>query len=264
MFENNVIKSFKEGRPSFGIYVTTPSTRIVEFLGSSGLDFVRIDMDGAIINLESVQEMVHIAHSVGVTPFVRIPSGFEPERNEWYIQAVLSMGALGVIVPRVTTREDVEIAVKAAKPHPVGERHATAGDYSGGYGKVGYQEYINWVNENVLLAVQAETKNAIECIDEIASVKGLDMIHSGRGDLSFEYGVPGEQYHPLVLEAEKKVVNAGIKAGKIVTVQYYPLRDPKQYGIIREWIKSGVHCICLGADKDIVFVIRRLLKDLKG
>jgi 2-keto-3-deoxy-L-rhamnonate aldolase RhmA len=90
------------------------------------------------------------------------------------------------------------------------------------------------------------------------------MVQSGRGDLSYHYGVPGQQYHPLVLEAEQKMIAAGIKAGKLVSVQYYPLNDPKHIEIIREFIRQGVHCLSLGTDREVGSVYRRLLAEINA
>lgn len=262
MIINRVRQAYREGRPSFGTYVSTPSPHVVEMLGFAGLDFVRIDLDGAAIDLETVQAMIRTAHAVGVTPFVRVP--LDVAYSEWHIQAVLQMGALGIIVPRVTGRADVEAAVRAAKAPPVGECHVGPSGFLGGYGQISSQEYLDWAQENIILSVQVETKSGVEVVDEIVSVHGLDMVQSGRGDLSYQYGVPGQSYHPIVLEAEKKVIEAGLRADKMVSVQHYPLRDPDQVAMVRDWIKWGVHCLSLGGDKDIVAVYRRLLQELKA
>jgi len=258
---NRIRLAYEEGRPSFGTYVGTPSPRVVELLGFTGLDFVRIDLDGAAMNIETVQDMIRAAHAVGVTPIVRVP--VDVSFGEWYIHTVLQMGALGVIVPRVTGRADAEAAVRAAKPPPLGDSHVGPSGFLGGYGRMSSQEYLDWARDNIVLSVQVETKGAVDAIEEIVSVPGLDMVQSGRGDLSREYGVPGQQYHPVVLEAQKRVIEAGLQAGKMVALQYYPLRDPNQMETIREWIRLGVQCFSLGTDRDIVTVYRRLLEELR-
>jgi 4-hydroxy-2-oxoheptanedioate aldolase len=258
---NRLLQAVKEGRPAFGIYVMSGSPKMVETLGFAGLDYVRIDMESPATNPETIHHMIHTAHAVGVTPFVRVPSFPNDAIDEGLIQRVIDMGAMGIILPRATGRAYVEAAVRAVKGPPLGERHAGPGGFTGGAGQVSYAEHLAWANENILLSVQVETKSGIEAIDEIVSVPGLDMVQSGRGDLSYEYGVPGKQYDPVVMEAERKMIEAGLKAGKIVGIQYYPLRDPAHIGILRDWIKKGVQCINLGGDGDIVEVYRRLLKE---
>ena len=255
---NRMVRAFKEGRPSFGIYMRTPSEKMVEMLGFAGLDFVRIDMNAGFFNLEKLESMIRTAHAVGVTPAVRV------EKNDpFQIQAALGMGALHIIIPEVGSAIEVEAAVKAAKLPPTGDRHAGPSSFVGGYGSVSSREYRDWVMENVTLSAQVEKRSGVESIDEILKVKGLDMVQSGRGTLSFDYKV-ASQYDPIVIDAEAKVIAAGKAAGKMTSVQYYPLKDQQQIPWIREFIKKGVSCICLGTDIDIVDVFRRLLRDLNA
>ncbi len=237
----------------------TPSTRMIELLGFAGLDFVRIDMEGGNLSIETVDNMIRTAHAVGITPFVRVAGV-----NEWQIQAVLKAGALGIIIPKTSGVEDVKAAVKAAKTLPIGERHASPGGPTGGYGLADPKEYQEWLDKNIILSAQIETKSGVDSIDEIVKIPGLDMVQSGRGDLSYHYGVPGQQYHPLVLEAETKVINAGLKAGKMTSVQYYPLRDPAHIDVVKGFIKKGVCCLSLGSDADIVMTFRNMLAALKS
>ncbi|MBA2520584.1 MAG: hypothetical protein H0V24_13025, partial [Chloroflexia bacterium] len=156
----------------------------------------------------------------------------------------------------------IEAAVRAVKGPPVGDRHVGTGGFTGGYGREDAAEHLAWANENILLSVQVETKSGIDSIDDIVSIAGLDMVQSGRGDLSYEYGVPGQQYHPTVLAAEEKMIKAGLDAGKLVSVQYYPIKDASQIPMLRGMIDRGVHALNLGIDLDVIDVYRRLLRDL--
>ena len=257
MRENRVRLAYKEGRPAFGLYVMTAAPRMIELMGFAGMDFVRIDMEGGHLNIETVEDMIRTAHAVGVTPFVRVQGP-----HEWQIKAVLKMGALGVIIPKVSGVDDVQAAVRAAKQPPAGERYITPAGPTGGYGLVDPETYRAWADEHVVLSAQIETRSGVEQIEEIARIPGLDMVQSGRGDLSYHYGVPGKQYHPLVLEAERRVIDAGLAAGKMTSVQYYPLRDPEDIHRIHSFIDLGVLCLSLGSDADIVPVHRRLLSEL--
>jgi 4-hydroxy-2-oxoheptanedioate aldolase len=259
---NRVVEAAKEGRPSFGVYVFSGSPKMIELLGFAGLDYVRIDMESTFSNPETLERMIHTAHAVGITPFVRVPESIDGRIDDNLIHRVLKMGALGIVLPRARTPEQVRDAVRAIKGPPNGDRHITVGGFTGGYGRENADEHLAWANENVLLSIQVETKSGIDNIDEIVSIPGLDMVQSGRGDLSYEYGVPGQQYHPLVLEAEDKMITAGLRAGKLVSVQYYPLKDEQQIPTIRGLIDRGVHALNLGIDLDVIDIYRRLLRDL--
>ncbi len=255
---NRVRKAFREGRPSFGTYVKTPSPMMIEMLGYAGLDFVRIDLNAGHFDTETVENMIRTAHNVGVTPFVRVA-----QNDPQHIQAVLDMGALGIIVPEVKGRVDVETAIRAVKLPPHGERHTPSGSRTG-YGLTGARAYAEWAEHNIMLSVQVETRSAVGEVDAIVNLPGLDMVQCGRGTLSYEYDVPGEQYHPSVMEVEKLIVEKALGAGKLVGLQYYPLRDEAQVSSIKSWVARGVHCMSLGMDTDIVFVFRRLLEQLKA
>jgi 4-hydroxy-2-oxoheptanedioate aldolase len=264
MLKNRVVEAAKEGRPSFGIYVFSDSPKMIEMLGFAGLDYVRIDMESTLTNTETVHRMIQTAHAVGITPFVRVPESIDGRIDENLIHRLLKAGAMGIVLPRARTKAQVEELVRAVKGPPFGDRHIGAGSFTGGYGREDAAEHHAWANENIIISIQVETKAAIEAIDELVSIPGLDMVQSGRGDLSYEYDVPGQQYHPVVVEAENKMVEAGLKAGKLVSVQYYPLVDKEQITTIRNYIDRGVHALNLGSDTDIITVYRRLLRDVMG
>jgi 2-keto-3-deoxy-L-rhamnonate aldolase RhmA len=171
------------------------------------------------------------------------------------------MGALGVVVPEVTGRADVEAAVKAAKFPPLGERGIGLTGIDG-YGLVSPKEFADWASENVMLAVQVETRSAVEDADAIMKIPGLDMILGGRGTLSKHFGVPGQRDDPTIVAIETSVMEKALRAGKIASVTYFPLRDPQQSDAVRAWIRRGAHCLCIGADMDIVHVYRRVLREL--
>lgn len=264
MRTNRVVQAAKEGRPSFGVYVQSASTDIIELLGFAGLDYVRIDMDGSSKNLETIHHMIHTAHAVGITPFVRVPSVPGDLIDEGLIDRLIGMGAMGIQIPRAIDRAFVEAAVRAVKGGPLGDRKVLPGGFHGGYGQVDYQEYLDWANEHIMVTTQVETKSGIEAVEEIASIPGLDMLQSGRGDLSYQYGLPGQQYHPTIVAAQDRMIEAGLKAGKLVSVTYPTVGDPKHIDTVKDYLRRGVQVMNVGSDADIVGVFRRLLADLKA
>lgn len=257
--KNRVRQAFEEKRPSFGIYLSTPAPRLIEMFAGAGMDFIRIDLEGGAIDLQATQSLIHAAHAVGITPFVRVQGP-----NEWQIQAVLKMGALGIIIPRVASVEHVKTAIAATKYAPHGERHLSTSSSTGGFDRAGKEEYLQWASENIILSAQIETRSGVEAIDEIVKLPGLDMVQSGRGDLSYHYGAVGDQYNPEVMAAERRVIEAGLKAGKMTSVQYYPLRLEDHYRRVQDWIAQGVYCLSLGADVDITVPYREMITRLKS
>jgi len=260
MIENRVVRAFKAGRVAFGIYLSTASPKVIELLGFAGLDFVRIDLEGSFPTSETIAHLIHTSHAVGITPFVRVP---EP-MDVGFVHQVINLGAMGIIIPRISSRAHAQAAVRAVKGPPLGERKVRADNILGGYGLVDNGDFTAWSNEHVLLAVQLETKAAIDVVDEIVSVPGLDMIISGRNDLSISYGIPGQQFAPVVLEAERRMVEAGRKAGKITSVSYFPLRGGDQFTRMKARVNEGVNCITLGSDNDLGYALKMAIGEVLG
>ena len=259
MLRNRVREAFNEGRVAFGVYLASGSPRVVELLAFADLDYVRIDLEGSFPNPETIRHLIHTSHAVSITPFVRVPKPMDAQ----FVHQIINMGALGIIVPRVENLAEAHEAVDAVKGAPLGSRKVRPDNILGQYGAIERDELTSWENENVLLAVQVETRTGIESVDEIASVPGIDMLISGRNDLSISFGVPGRQFEPVVLEAELRMVEAGKKAGKITSVTYFPLRGDDQLERIRIRIEQGASCVSFGGDNDLMYAYRRALDELR-
>jgi 4-hydroxy-2-oxoheptanedioate aldolase len=264
VFTNRIVENAKAGRPSFGVYVSSESPKVVEALGFAGLDYVRIDMETALPNPETVVQMIRAAHAVGMTPTVRLPEGIDGRVDDSLIHRLLSAGSLGFVIPRGRTATQIQEAVDAVKSPPLGHRKTGSKNFTGGYGRENVADHAAWANENIIVSVQVETKEGVDNIDEIVAIPGLDMVQSGRGDLSHQLGVPGQQYHPIVKEAEMKMVKAGLAAGKLVSVQYSPLVDPSHIEIVKEMKALGVQVLNIGSDLDLIEIYRGALKALNS
>lgn len=255
---NKILQAHKEGRPSYGIYMRTAVPKMVEMMAGADLDFVRIDLELANINLENLENMIKTAHLCGITPTVRVN-----DNDENLIQRILNMGALGIIIPEVRGYEDVLYASKALNLHPDGSRYAGPTTWLGGYNSISGEEYVNWARENTFLSVQIEHTSAIDELDEILSIPGLKMIQSGRGTLSHDLNAKS-QYDPEVVELEKKVMKKAIAAGKLTSVQYYPMLRDEDVQTIKDYVAMGVNSISIGTDIDLVASFRNTLKELKA
>lgn len=253
---NRVRVAYREGRPSFGVYARIPSTATIELLAHAGLDFVRIDLLENHIGPETLRALIQAAHAAGITPFVRVPA-VAPDA----IRTALDLGASGVIVPEVESAADVATAVRAAKLPPHGRRRIGLTGVDG-HGRIAPEEYATWAAEHVLLGVQVETRAALDDLDAILAVPGLDMVLGGRGTLAAQLGVPGQRDHPRVVETEARLMDRARDAGKIISITYMPVRDPAQTTPVCDWIARGIHSVALGLDADFVYVYRRLLATL--
>lgn len=190
------------GEHVFGVWIDSMRTpAIVRLAAAAGVDFVFIDMEHSSLSYETVGDLCEMARACQVTPVVR-PYTAEPG----VIGRLLDNGAMGIMIPNVTTRGQVDRLRAAAMYPPLGVRGATAEsaaqDYLGGPGAV----VTKSINEHVLLAVQIESRQGIDELDRLLAGGGVDFVEVGRGDLSTDLGFPLETRHPRVLEAIDEIV----------------------------------------------------------
>lgn len=143
----------------------------------------------------------------GALPFIRVVWN---DMNE--IKKALDTGAFGLVVPWVKSAEEAEKAVKYTRYIPDGFRGCAAGRPASAWGISSY-EYMNIANDEILLAIQIETKEAVENIEDIVSVEGVDTTFIGPSDLSASMGIRGQYWRSNVLEAMDKVIDSCNAAG---------------------------------------------------
>lgn len=217
--ESALKKALVEGRPVIGATVTVPNVDTALTLANAGFDFLWIEMEHGPITLESLRTILLATRGAKAVPITRVPA------NEvWLAKRVLDEGSLGVIFPFTSTRELAERAVAACRYPPLGDRGFGPGLAMSRYG-MGAAEYVKFANENVVVVVIIERKEAVENIESIASVPGLDVLFVGVNDLSYSLGVGGRTTDPLVEAALAKVLEAGRRHGLPVG---YPTGNPDE------------------------------------
>ena len=163
------------------------------------------------------------------------------------VARALDAGAIGVIVPRVDTREQVEAAVQYAYYPPMGRRGA------GGEGRYGYErrtpaEGVTEVNEATVVVVQVETVEAVERIDDLASVDGVDVICVGPQDLSISLGMPGQFDNPKFVETVTHVMERVTAAGKVCGMVE---RDARRF---QRWYDAGGRFFATNTDSNLIYL----------
>ena len=208
---NQLKQKLLAGRPAFGVSVMFPSPHVVDMVGRLGFDWVLIDCEHGSISLESVELMVMAAEASDITPIVR-----PPVNSSEAILQVMDRGAMGVQVPHVNTADDATRAVEAVKYHPLGERGLAAGVRASSYGYgTSMSEYAEAANRETLVCVQLEEAEAIDNVDEILQVDGVDVFFIGPSDLSQSLGFPGRPDTPVVREAMDQTFAKIVAAGKV-------------------------------------------------
>jgi 2-dehydro-3-deoxyglucarate aldolase len=193
-----------------GSWVTIGHTSVVEIMAKAGFDFLTVDMEHSSITLYQAAQLVQVIDLAGVSPLVRVG-----ENNANLIKRVMDAGAHGVIVPLVNSKEDAQKAVESVKYPPIGKRGVGL-TRAQGYG-TNFENYKKWVEDESVVIVQIEHIEAVNNLEEIISVDGVDGFIIGPYDLSGSLGRPGEFDHPSVIEALEKVkrvaLNSKISSG---------------------------------------------------
>jgi 4-hydroxy-2-oxoheptanedioate aldolase len=217
--ESSLRKALLGGRPVIGATVTVPNVDTALTLAKAGFDFLWIEMEHGPMTLESLRAILLATRGAKAVPITRVPT------NElWLAKRVLDEGSLGVVFPFTSTRELAERAVAACRYPPLGDRGFGPALAMSRYGMSG-PDYVRFANENVLVVVIIERKEAVDNIESIASVPGIGVLFVGVNDLSFSLGVGGRTTDPLVEQALVKVLDAGHRHGIPVG---YPSGNPDQ------------------------------------
>lgn len=184
---------------------------VVELLGYAGFDVAIVDGEHAPLDGNTCAHLVRAAECVGITPVFRYALNNIDE-----VLPLLDTGMMGIMVPHVNTAERAELAVRAVKYAPVGARGMTPGRASR-YRAVGIssREQIEMSNRDTLVLVQIEEVEAVDNLDEILKVDGVDVFVIGPGDLAQSMGYGGERTHPEVLRMIDNVIERIASAGKV-------------------------------------------------
>lgn len=242
----------KSGEFIVGPWVLADNPAFAEIPGLLGYDFIYFDLEHTTATLKSLEEMVLAAKSVNTPVIVRID-----KNDPVTIRKVLEMGAEGVLVPHVETKEEAEEAVKAAKFPPAGIRGAAGTVRSAGYSVENWDAYIEESNSELLICALVETKRGIENIREIVSVDGLDVVCFGAGDYSVSVGAPGQGLKaPQVREAFEKLIVEAKKAGVFIWFSPMPSLEAA-----KDLLEKGVQIMMSGTDQGAFQTRQRHIMD---
>lgn len=188
MLQNRVKDKIRQGKLAIGTYVYLTDPAVVEIIGLAGFDAAFIDMEHGTFDLQLVQEMIRACELAGICSLVRVP-----DNNPKTILRVLEMGAQGIQVPHIASRDDALAAVRAVRYAPLGERGMGGSTRARRFGTVPMSEHVATSNSEIILAAMVEDMEAVEQLEEIASIDGLDLIAIGPSDLAQSLGASGAQ-----------------------------------------------------------------------
>lgn len=209
MRTNQVKEKLKQGKPALGGWLSLPGIQPARIMARLGFDWLVVDMEHTAHNPVLMADMVATIADAGTcAPIVRVPGN----SVEWFKWA-LDAGAWGVIVPMVNTREEAQRAVEWAKYPPRGTRSIGGifGPY--GFGIDNWPEYARIANDEILVIVQIESTQALEHLDDILSVPGIDVAFVGPNDLHASLGLPPstDGAEPAFMDALERIKTAARK-----------------------------------------------------
>jgi len=237
MKPNPVRQALLERRVTIGTWIQIGHPAVAEVLANAGFDWIAADCEHTDMGLAEFAAVARGLHGRGSVPLVRVR-----ENDTLAIRQMLDLGALGVIVPLVNTPEDAARAVRAAKYPPVGVRGFAF--HRGNNWGVDFADYAAGANDQIAVVVMIESREAVENIDAILAVEGVDGVFIGPYDMSGSYGIPGQTGDPVIQQACAQVAAACRKAGKAAGL-HVVIPTPEA---IAKAIADGFTFLALGVD----------------
>jgi 2-keto-3-deoxy-L-rhamnonate aldolase RhmA len=235
---------------TIGSWITLGHPSIGEILAGCGFDWLTIDMEHSAITLSECQNLVQVIELAGCCPLVRLG-----ENDPNLIKRVMDAGARGVIVPQVNSRMDALRAVASVKYPPEGARGVGLARAQG-YG-LHFDAYRRWNQEESIVIVQIEHREAVENLMDILAVPGLDGFIVGPYDLSASLGHPGEFSRPEFLRAMERIHRVADEIPGIPAGFHVVQPDPAE---VRRRIDEGYRFI--GYSLDTLLLATTCLRDL--
>jgi len=254
MVRNPVRKALLERRVTLGSWIQIGHAAVSEIMANAGYEWLAVDAEHTDIEISHLTDVFRGMSRSKSVPFVRVR-----QNDTFAIRQALDCGAMGVIVPLVSTAEEAQRAVAAAKYPPEGVRgygFCRANNYG-----ADFDAYASSANDNVAVVVMIESKQAVENIDEILRVPGVDGVFVGPYDMSGSYGIPGQTDSDRVQQGCRKVVAACERAGKSAGLHVVMPTETAVASAIAEgftFIAIGVDTVFLsGSSADSLQIARR-------
>src|SRR6478752_463758 len=224
------------GRPLAGMWVCSGSPLVAELCAGSGLDWLLIDAEHSPNGLESILAQLQAVHGYPVHPVVR-----PPVNDTVLIKQYLDLGVQDLLIPMVNSAAEAEAAVAATRYPPHGVRGVgSALARAARWNRV--PDYLARASDTVSVTVQIESEAAVEAVENILAVDGVDAIFVGPSDLAASMGLLGQQEHPEVRAAVEHCLKTAKAAGKPAGVNAFNPDTAEHY------LECGADFILVGAD----------------
>ncbi|TQV95691.1 HpcH/HpaI aldolase/citrate lyase family protein [Cordyceps javanica] len=212
---NRLRTVFAQGKQAMGMWQMIPGANVSRILASSGVDWVMVDCEHGNMDDRAMHDAVPAIAALGVSPIVRIP-----DMQGWMVKRALDAGAHGILVPMLRSAAEAREIVQSAKFPPLGKRGFGSPIAPSRFSPVpSFTEYLQQANDAILTMVQIETQEALDQVEEIAAVPGIDVLFVGPFDLGNNIGQPilngvvSDELKAAIARILAAVHNAGKKCG---------------------------------------------------
>ena len=246
--KGNLLKErMKLGEKIVGGWITMTDPIVARIFSQVGFDFVLFDLEHSAIHQETLQTMLLLFEGSQTCPIVRVP-GHDPIWTKWALDA----GAEGIVFPNVRTEQEARQVVQMTKYPPQGVR--------GFFPRVAsnlttqMSEYLDGINDRINVWIQIEDIQAVDHLDAIFSVEGVDAVFVGPADLSLSMGILSQWEHPEFQEAIQNILKSGAKHHLPIG---YPVDDTAEKALFR--LRQGFQFVTTGMDS---LLLQRAARDV--
>ena len=245
MKENRLREMMKKGEPTVGTRIMIAWPGLVEMVGNTGAyDYVEFLGEYGPFDLYDLDNLARAAELVGISSMIKI----DQEPRTFLAGRALAAGIQNVLFADIRTVKDAEEAVRAVRMEPKGFSGFRMDRRVGYVGSTASAADVVKMCDDAVVALMVEKKQAVENLEEILSVKGVDMVQFGPSDYSVSIGLPGDVMNPKVREAELKTIKTALKMDVAPRAEIGRPEDAKRY------LDLGVRNFSLGTDVGILSI----------
>lgn len=208
-----------------------------QILATAGFDYVNIDMEHSSFSLKAVGDLCFAAVQAGIVPLVRPPA-----KEAHLMSRPVDNGALGIYAPHVDTVEDAQSVLDAVKFPPMGHRGSQPPSINTSFESFNAGEYMPQANKETMVIAQLESATALENMDAILALPGIDGAVIGRGDLAADLGLGGQRQDPSIIAAIESLIETCNKHGKIPGLMVLDIED----GVF--WREKGIRMLTYASE----------------
>ena len=252
MKTNPVKRLLRERKPTFGTWLSLGDLYATRVLARSGFDWLTLDLEHSAIDWSQAAMIFAAVADAGCVPLARVPKG-----NHDYIKRVLDGGAWGIVVPMVDTVEQAQIAIRAAKYPPAGNRSLGGGMHAMNFG-TSSGEYFQRANDEILVVLQTESPTGVRNAEQIYSLPGVDAIFVGPVDLRANMRT-AEGREATDAELEEMLARVVATGKKVGTPTGMHTMDPRA-ALARA--EQGMQFIAIGSE--LKFMTQRALEVIRA